>query len=280
MRRSAALVGPLVLVSLTLGPAAQARKITEEVASGPTDAKLSYVKKRTRYGATVFRRIRVRIEREGRGFLEQRVPRRCGRSCGPARAYLGEDSIRLRDADADGDPDVIVELYTGGAHCCWYTLVYSFDAPANRYRRGSALWGYPYRLRDFDHDDVLEFQTFDGRFDYVFACYACSAPPIQIWHFRDGQFRDVTRRFPTIVARNAQRNYRRYRRAGRLGRGLLASYVADECLLHRCRRGFQAVNRAYRRGDLRKQGQYDPWPSGKRYIRVLRRFLRRTGYLH
>jgi hypothetical protein len=279
-RRSAVLIGLLAFVSLTLVSDAQARKVTEEVASGPTDAKLSYVKKRTRYGGSVFRLMRVRIERDGQALVDQGVPRRCRGFCGPARAYLDENSIRLRDTGADGEPEVIVDLYTGGAHCCFYTLVYGFDAQADRYRRDSELWNHPYRLRDFDHDGVLEFQTFDGRFDYAFACYACSVPPIQIWHFRGGHFSKVTRRFPRILARDAKRNYRRYRRARRLGKGFLATYVAEECLLHRCRRGFRVVNRAYRRGDLRRAGEFDVDPSGKRYIRVLRRFLRRTGYLH
>jgi hypothetical protein len=58
-----------------------------------------------------------------------------------------------------------------------------------------------------------------------------------------------------------------------------AVWVADQCVLRRCRRGFRAVQRAYRRAELRKLYRYDFGPYGQAYVRKLKRMLRRYGYM-
>jgi hypothetical protein len=60
---------------------------------------------------------------------------------------------------------------------------------------------------------------------------------------------------------------------------VLAAYVADEALLGRSSTGFQLVRNALHHGYLRPQSRYELGPTGRRFVRQLRRFLERTGYL-
>ena len=58
--------------------------------------------------------------------------------------------LRIIDLDGDGEPEVLVDLYTGGAHCCWATLFLRWDG--HTYRSMQHLWGDPsYDLSDLDH---------------------------------------------------------------------------------------------------------------------------------
>ena len=52
--------------------------------------------------------------------------------------------LTVRDLDGDGEPEVLVDLYTGGAHCCFYTVILRFDRP--HVPRNGCLLGRP-RLR-------------------------------------------------------------------------------------------------------------------------------------
>src|SRR5436190_4683039 len=89
-------------------------------------------------------------------------------------ATLGRDApqrIRARDLDGDGEPEVVVDLYTGGAHCCFYSRIYRYAQPSYVALRHD--WGdLGYRLRDLDHDGVPELVSADDRFAYAFTAYA------------------------------------------------------------------------------------------------------------
>ena len=55
--------------------------------------------------------------------------------------------------------------------------------------------------------------------------------------------------------------------------------MADLCLLDRCGRGFRIVRAAIRRGELDRRSVFDVSPLRFEYLRALKRFLRRTGYV-
>jgi hypothetical protein len=70
---------------------------------------------------------------------------------------------------------VIIESYSGGAHCCSETLVYDLaetlvpiGLPASP--GGNATGEFV----DLDGDSVFEFQTCDDSFAYAYCCYAGS----------------------------------------------------------------------------------------------------------
>ena len=215
--------------------------------------------------------VRLKIVRRGQTVYE-RFLRRRDRPTG----------LRVRDLDRDGEPEVVADLNTGGAHCCLYSLIYRYDAVRTAYRPFKHGWGnQAYRLLDVDRDGTPEFRSQDDAFAYAFTAYAASFFPLQIWQLRQGRFVDATRRFPNLIRRDARRLWREYVRARKLRptevRGVLAAYLADKYLLAEQAEGWRRVRAAYRRGELRGQPG-ETWPAGRRYLRALRRFLVRTGY--
>jgi hypothetical protein len=223
-----------------------------------------------------YRAARLRIVRNGRVLLEARLRslERPG-----ARALR----LRVRDLDADGEPEVVLDLYTGGAHCCVEALVYRYHPERRAYlgrRYGFGNAGY--RMVDPDRDGRPELESADDRFAYAFTSYAASVLPLRIFRLERGQLVDVTRRFPALIRREADRLWHGYLRArrdrGNDLRGLLAAWAADMHLLGRGQEAWSRLEQAYRRGDLGPRPSLAGWPQGRAYLRALRALLRRAGY--
>jgi hypothetical protein len=83
-----------------------------------------------------------------------------------------------RDITGEGHPDVVLERFTGGAHCCFSVIVYDLGPTLTKVleTRESNCRG---RFEDLDGDSVLEFITCDDLFAYVYCPYACS-PMVQV----------------------------------------------------------------------------------------------------
>ena len=199
----------------------------------------------------------------------------------PVRGTELPTGLRIRDLDADGLPEVLLDLYSGGAHCCASTLFVGYDAASGAYRARRHVWGNPgYSLRDLDRDARPELVSADDRFAYRFTAYFASFVPVRIWRYEGGRMTDVTRRHRAVVARDAAMLWREYVRLRRQRdvdlRGVLAAFLADKYLLGQQRDGWRRLNAALRRGELRGFGA--PWPAGARYLRALRAFLARAGY--
>ena len=243
--------------------------------SGKVRAELSFREIGERYEDVL-----VRIYRGGR--LAYEGPPRACRSC--ERRPASEQPLRVRDLDGDREPEVLLDLYSGGAHCCTYTLLYRYDSKRKAYRPLSRSWGnVSYSLRDLDRDGRQELVSADDRFAYAFTAYAYSVDPIQVWSYRAGRLADVTRSFPATVRRDAERLWRSYLKAreepGADLRGLLAAYLADNVLLGEGARAWERLQEALRRGELAPPGGAGVGPAGKAYLKALRAFLVKTGYL-
>ena len=254
--------------------------LASPVSAGPSQAKVKRaqaggVRADLSYREAPFltaKNLRLRIVRRGQMLYDERLRR----SDVPT-------ALRVRDVDGDGEPEVLADLYTGGAHCCFFSLVYRYHRVGATYRSLKHDWGNQgYRLADLDRDRALEFRSQDDRFAYAFSAYAASFFPIRVWKFRQGRMTDATRRFPALIARDARRLWREYLRVRRMRaadvRGVLAAYLADKYLLREQAHGWRRLHAAYRRGELRGFGRHDAWPRGKRYLVALRRFLARMGY--
>ena len=277
-----------VALALLVPAAAAAQERTVETATnGTVTAELSYVKRtrgRGRFEFEEFRDFRVKITRAGQVLYDQPVGDPCEQFCTPTETALTRKHVALRDLDADGEPEAIVGLFTGGANCCVLVLAYGYDAAANAYRRAKLDTGGGYVARDLDSDGVIELVGDDFRFRGLFTCGACGPRPIRIWHHGLRRFEVVTRDFPGKIREHARRMRRFYERVrsrneAAFVKGALTPLAADLCLLDRCARGFRIVRAAIRRGELDRRSIFDVSPLRFAYLRALKRFLRRTGYL-
>jgi hypothetical protein len=229
-----------------------------------------------------YRDARVRIARVGDRSHEYSLrPLRPGYDVAPSFATPDKRAIHIRRLDArHGEPEVVVDLYWGGAHCCFYTVVFRYVSATKTYARSSHLWGdLAPAVRDLDSDGLAEFVTGDERFAYAFTSFADSEFPVQLWRFAGGRFRDVTRMFPAHVRAAADHHLAEYesrRSSDRSVRGILAAYLAEKCLLGEAEEGWAVLRRAAARGDLRHA--YDGPETPAAYLAHLRRFLAKTGY--
>ena len=215
---------------------------------------------------------RLRIVRPG-VLYESPLTDVCAEGCTPSE-------LRVADLDRDGEPEVVVDTYSGGAHCCTAAHVYGFRAGSHD--RLTVEWGNSgYRLADLGGDRLYEMVGTDDAFAYAFTAYALSARPVKVVRYARGADGapgtvDVTRKFPKRIRSDARRLLRIVRKAKRGDdmRGVLAAYVADQYLLRRGRAGLREVDRARRRGLLAGGGG----PEGRAYRSALLRFLRTHGY--
>ena len=260
---------------------------SETATNGTVTAELSYVirtRGRGRFQFDEYANFRVKVTRAGVVLYDQPVGDPCEQFCTPTETALTRKHLALRDLNADGEPEAIVGLFTGGANCCVLVLAYGYDGPANVYRRARLDTGGGYMARDLGDDGVIELVGDDFRFRGLFTCGACGPRPIRIWHYGLRRFEVVTGDFPAKIRSHARRMRRFYLRVRRRDeaafvKGALTPYAADLCVLGRCGAGFRVVRGAIRRGELGRRSPFDVSPLGLDYLRALKRFLRRTGYL-
>ena len=270
----------LLLAALALAAApAHAKVLTETASAGAVQATLSYDKT----GDFEFKDLRLKIVRQGATLFDDRITDPDTSLVQPAGAGEG-GALQARDLDGDGEPEVVVDLFTGGAHCCLHSLVYRFQADRNGYSSFEHNWGNPgYRLVDLDRDGIPEFDSADDRFTDQFGPFAAAWPPERIFRLQNGRFVDVTRSFRARLERGARSLYRRFRREVRRGRRLfarnvLAAYSAEEHLTGHGARANRRIRAALRRGALRPEFAGDI-PAGRAFVRKLNRVLRRYGYV-
>jgi hypothetical protein len=141
----------------------------------------------------------------------------------------GRSILKVADLDGDGEPEVLIDTFSGGAHCCVTTRMLTWNGSG--YTPADTAWrDVGYELRDADGDGRQELVGYDPRFSEAFTYFAASSFPRLVLQVDKGGFADATRRFGKIVALDAKAQLADLRRAARRRqdvRGILAAYVAD-----------------------------------------------------
>jgi len=91
-------------------------------------------------------------------------------------ANLGEETGS--DLTGEGHPDVVIHVFTGGAHCCFSTIVYDLGPKLIKVLE-TPLSNCDGSFQDLDGDGVAEHITCDDLFAYVYCSYAGS-PAAQV----------------------------------------------------------------------------------------------------
>jgi len=205
--------------------------------------------------------------------------RACGSGCVVSTAPL-DPPVRFAPLDGSGSADVLVDLYTGGAHCCTVLDVFRPSAALGGRYVLSAAHNFAdagYRLERIGSLEL--FRTVDPSFAYAFTDYADSGEPLEIMRLSGVRFVNVTSRYPRLVRRDAARWMRAYRRAhGRNDVGLIAAWAADEARLGRWSSARAYLVAQARAGRLRST-LFPRADGGMRFIAQLETLLRREGYL-
>ena len=261
---SQSLIGLTILNTAMFAKGAIAETITG--LSGNVRAEISYEKPQEYQ----YKNVRLKIIRAGKTILDKKLPQE-SEFDRPSGSLAGKLELPVVDLDGNKELEVIADFFTGGAHCCVYSLIYRYNGTSKQYSKIRHEWGNAgYELKDLDKDGLSEFESRDDRFAYAFTAYAASGYPLQIWQYRQGKMIDVTRRYPKSIGKHASENWQTYLQAkkeGDDGKGFLAAYLADKYMLGQQKEAWQQVEQVYKESDRSK------------YFAQVRKFLRETGYV-
>jgi hypothetical protein len=268
-------VAQTLVATPSIAAPTQSERLTAQ--SGKVKATLTF-EKNTEFGF-MGKNIRLQVDRDG--ILRFDGTPKSGSSPNNEDPEEGNSTIpyayqksplTVRDLDKDGEPEILIDYFSGGAHCCVYTLIYRYDADRETYEAiNFSTRDMGYRLEDLNRDGRPEFVTADARFAYAFSSFAGSGFPLKIWNYKRGQMVDVTKQYPQRVRNSAYRYWTNVQTILREGqdrevKGQLAAYLADKYTLGEAEDGWKKLRAIYK-GDDRAD-----------FFEKLEKFLKETGY--
>jgi hypothetical protein len=248
--------------------------------SGALSASYSFTERSLRFGSE-----ELTISDAGHVVYQQPINAPgCGNGCQPGGIGRGSNSLEFAVLAPGRSPSLVLSLFSGGAHCCSIVQVFSpGEGASGTWTVGSYDFGDPgFSLTDLAHDGVDEFVSADDRFAYAFTDYAASGLPLLIISYASGQFQNVTRSYPALIGRDGRfwlkvfKDQRRY--AYDDTNGVIAAWAADEDELGRSASVAGYLAKQARAGHLNAAiGNFAP--QGFRFVRALKHFLAKRGYL-
>lgn len=264
----------LLVLALSAAPA-QAIAHVEVAELGSLSATFSYQQRPNGYGGESTSGLRLAISRSGAVVYSAPVssPSCPEEGCGPA--YYSPD-VHIALVEAGQEPKVVLDLFTGGAHCCNVEQVFSGPGPNGVTMIERDFGSIRPRQQPLGPGAQVVFISADDRFEGVFTDDADSAQPVQVWALGGGVFRDVTRHYPSLIAADAGQKWRSFKRARRNNNvGDFAGWAADEYLLGRSPLVNRRLEHLVRVGGLAAAGGSE---RGRRFARDLKSDLRQWGY--
>ena len=229
-------------------------------------------------GSTWWDHARIKIWSHGRLIVNRTS------FYGPPPAFrnnktVPDRAVTIRQLDGTGPPEVLINLWSGGMHCCSESWIFTGA------HRAKKAWGHfmPPKLRDADGDGKPEFHGIDTGFAYLFGSFASSRFPAKVWNYANGQINDVTRSFPAEVQADMAGQYAGYQEcltatdnadyAPSCVRGALAAYAADGYSLGQGDQAMAVVQQAIDAGQT--STATDPFDD---YLGKLQQVLHDGGY--
>ena len=116
-----------------------------------------------------------------------------------------DEQVNLKDINGDGQLELIVQTYSGGAHCCFSTLVYQFE-PELTQVLASLPSNCGGQFEDLRGDGVPEFITCDDRWAYRYCPFAMSPLPLIVLEYQPGRgYVNASPDYPEKYAESLQR---------------------------------------------------------------------------
>lgn len=122
------------------------------------------------------------------------------------------------DINNDGYPEVIIESYTGGAHCCIGTKVYSLgENPVLILEKPESNAGG--KFQDLDGDKIYEYITYDDIFAYQYCPYSGSAfaKVIMAYDIKQEKYLPASPHFPEAYTDDIKKHTQNANRVAKAG---------------------------------------------------------------
>jgi hypothetical protein len=240
--------------------------------AGPISAVMTVQRRAHGDGFYDFRELRLVVRARGATLVDRLL-------CSNLRCSPGSHhSLNLQNVWGGSLHEAVVSVYTGGAHCCFDTLVALVDGP-DRGRLLDHNWGNA-GYRGQWHEGTFDFIGADDRFAYRFTAFAASGLPLQVWAIgASGRFVDVTHTRLDLVRADAGQWWQAYvrERGGKDAdvRGVVAAWCADEYRLGAPAACTRELGHALAKGWLRGP---DIWPQNRAFVAALERTLAKWRY--
>jgi hypothetical protein len=110
---------------------------------------------------------------------------------------LSIDAVSGKDVNGDRQPDLVVSDWSGGAHCCYSTSIYSIGSQVRPLLTIATGNCGPGELRDLDDDGSMEVVTCDDRLAYSYCSFAESPLPrvVMAYNASRGEYELATPRY-------------------------------------------------------------------------------------
>ncbi len=207
----------------------------------------------------------------------------CGSQCSPNIIARARKVVHIVRLSGTGGPSVVLDLYTGGAHCCFVEQVYSLGANSMPVTKAEYNFGNPgVRLTKLNSSSSYSYLSADNDFAYEFTDYAASGMPIEIFNFSDGAFHNVTKSYPALIRKDAAQWMSAFQSQASShyqdSVGVVAAWAADEDMLGHSAGVARFLGAQARAGHL--NSALNPiTPSDHKYVLALQKFLHKHGYL-
>jgi len=180
-------------------------------------------------------------------------------------------SIKAYNLKDDDHNQILIDYFTGGAHCCFYTFIGDFVGDKFKII-DSIMWGNGgYEIKDIDNDGQMEIIGSSDMFAYAFTNYAETRFPTVIYKYGHGKLRFVNKEFPEIIEKEItdfKKDVEEFVKngydcpqqndtdtfntdAGSL-KTMLAPIVADYSSLGNAKEGYDFIDKMYKCSDREK----------------------------
>ena len=179
-------------------------------------------------------------------------------------------------------PAILLDLFTGGAHCCTIVRAYPLSAtPGTPQPVDADLVNAGATVIDESGHVVL--LTADDRFAYQFSSFAHSGMPVEVLELRGHAFVNSTEDYLGLVDEDATLWLTLFEQdpSKTDGRGFLAAWVADEDRLGQSSQAWQYLHQLDDSGQLAWKPVFagePPGPGAAAFLAQLRGLLVKTGY--
>lgn len=187
-------------------------------------------------------------------------------------------AIHAEDLDANGKNEIMIETFTGGAHCC--TSLYIAQITGKKFEfLDTVYWGNCYYyIDDLNKDGKKEIIGRNDMFAYYFTNFSMSRFPIFIYSFRKNKLKLVNTEFKSTIYKNINdlkdelKLYKTdgfecpksdtadvFNTAAGAVQAILAAITADYYYIGESDEGYDFINKTY------------TCPDKNKFIRILRK---------
>jgi serine/threonine protein kinase len=114
--------------------------------------------------------------------------------------------LQMDDYANNGDYQILLSVYSGGAHCCFSIQIYDPGVYGLQKSPVLDLKDSEFKFTDLNNNGVREFFTYNASYGYVFTSFAASVFPPVVYEFRNNAFIENTAAYPDVVNKDLSDN--------------------------------------------------------------------------